>query len=67
MKEFDRWWKENTPETGGILNNAMKGIGQRTWKAALEWVLTFREPDHTDLFETIDPMWIERELKHERV
>lgn len=70
MKAFDKWWiKEKEIIYNGIPNyvaaraeNLSHINDKEVWRAALVWVLTLKEPDHTDIFEVINPIWIKKEL-----
>lgn len=63
MKAFEEWWLMEGQNIVGHYDQQERYLASDVWKAALEWALTFREPDHTDLFENINPMWIKKELK----
>lgn len=40
MKQFDKWWKENTDQWGYIHQVGQTYIAKDVWKAALEWMKT---------------------------
>lgn len=65
MKEFEKWLKSDSLEDGTVYDCYHNRDCRKAWKAALEWVLTLKQPDHTDLFEEISPILIEKELQDE--
>ena len=67
MSEFEKWWGkfDCSIDIGcaGLSCDNCEVIRKETWIAALEWVLTLKELDHTDIFYVINPTHIRKELK----
>ena len=69
MKEFKKWFTsgglESIPDGEDTQLGREYEIYERqydAWRAALEWTLSLKEPDHTDIFYVINPTLIKKEL-----
>ena len=59
MKQFEKWLDKKS------YSQAEERVAETTWREVLEWVLSLKEPDHTDIFYVINPTLIEKELQNE--
>lgn len=59
MKQFEKWLDKKS------YSQAEERVAETTWREVLEWALSLKEPDHTDIFYVINPTLIEKELQNE--
>ena len=62
MKQFEKQY-QNEPVDFHLWSQTK--IAAFWWRAALEWVLSLKELDHTDIFYVINPILIKKELQNE--